>query len=268
MNFVNDTISPFMGSPIATPLGLIPDGMLPSGYMQKELRDATVVAHGSTMPFFDEMMRAHRTLHAWASQQPTRRAMQGRQVAWSAPLPDSEVRAVVRHSHHGGMLASLTRDVFLVPRAPDELRISWTLRHVGIRTPRVLGYALYPLLAGQMFRADVVTQEVVHGVELLQALTTDVADFPRDACIEATLTLLRRLARIWAHHRDLNCKNILLATTETGEIVAYVLDVDTLRFADKQAESRNASRLLQSVRKLNATARSAGLTQLATRLVR
>lgn len=266
MNFVNDTISPFSGSPIATPLGLIPDGMLPSGYMQKELRGAIVVAHGSTMPFFEEMLRSHATLHAWASQQPDKRGMQGRQVAWSAPLPDSEVRAVVRHSHHGGLMASLTRDVFLAPRAPDELRISWTLRHVGIRTPRVLGYALYPLLAGQLFRADVVTQEIVHGTDLLQAMTTDVAAFPREACIEATLTLLRRLARIWAHHRDLNCRNILLATTETGEIVAYVLDVDTLRFADKRAESRNAERLLRSVRKLNQAAPRPGLTQLATQL--
>ena len=50
---VYDAVSPFAGSPIASPGGLIPAGMLPSGYTEKLVRDARVVAHGSTMLHFE-----------------------------------------------------------------------------------------------------------------------------------------------------------------------------------------------------------------------
>ncbi|HYW51284.1 MAG TPA: lipopolysaccharide kinase InaA family protein [Gemmatimonadaceae bacterium] len=261
-----DTISPFTGSPIATRGGLIPDGMYPSGYVQKLLREARVVAHGSTMPFFEEMLRRHATLHEWAAQQPERRGMQGRTTAWAVPLPDSDVRVVVRHSQHGGMLAKMTRDVFRAPRAPDELRISWTLRHVGIQTPRVLGYALYPAAGGALFRADVVTREIADSIDLQHAMAQEVRLYPHEACIEATLVLLRRLARTWAYHPDLNCRNVLLSRTPQREIIAHVLDVDTLRFAEKRAEVKNAQRLLRSAQKLLRAQASAGMKLLIARL--
>jgi hypothetical protein len=262
----HDAVSPFAGSPVATPGGLIPAGMYPSGYTQKLVRDAVVVSHGSTMSYFDAMLMNHRTIHQWASVHPDARAMQGRFTAFAVPLPGVDVSVVVRHSNHGGLLAPLTRDVFRVPRAPDELRISWTLRHVGIPTPRVLGYALYPTLHGQLWRADVVTREVSDAVDLATVLTGDGSVWDHTKCIEATITLLRRLARTWAYHPDLNVKNILIAPDENGEPLAYVIDVDTLRFAAKNAEWMNVARLLRSARKWLNRDGSAGFATLIERL--
>ena len=261
-----DAVSPFAGSPIATAGGLIPEGMLPSGYARTLIRDAIVVAHGSVMPYFDAMLRDHRTLHAWAAAQRRKRAMQGRTTAWAVPLPDADVGVVVRHSTHGGMLAGVTKDLFRNPRAQDELRISWTLRHVGIPTPRVLGYALYPAMGGQFYRADVVTREVSESADLAHALAAKERRFDPMECIEATLTLLRRLSRTWAYHPDLNLRNVLLAPTDAGEPIAYVLDVDTLRFAEKNAEWMNVQRLLRSARKQSAISGSPALATLIDRL--
>lgn len=266
MTTTADTISPFAGSPISTPEGLIPEGMYPAGYVRKMIRDATVVAHGSTMKYFEEMLLDHTTLHAWAAAQPKARAMQGRQTVYAVPLPDVEVNVVVRHSHHGGMLASMTKDVFRSPRAPLELRLSWSLRHVGIPTPRILGYALYPTAGGQLWRADVVSREITESADLATVLTKSPPEFDQKKCIEATVTLLRRLSRTWAYHPDLNLKNVLLAPSENGDPIAYVLDVDTLRFAEKNAEWMNVARLLRSARKLLQQTGSEGLAKLIERV--
>jgi tRNA A-37 threonylcarbamoyl transferase component Bud32 len=246
---LHDAVSPFAGSPIASAGGLIPGGMYPSGYTEKMIRDSIVVSHGSTMRYFDDMLMEHRTLYQWASTHPEARTMQGRHVAYAVPLPGVDANVVVRHSHHGGMLAPLTRDVFREPRAPHELRVAWTLRHVGIPTPRVLGYALYPTLHGKLWRADVVTREITDGADLSKVLTSDGESYDVQKSIAAVITLLRQLARTWAYHPDLNVKNVLISPDEAGEPMAYVLDVDTLRFAEKNAEWMNVDRLLRSARK-------------------
>lgn len=240
--------------------------MLPSGYARKLIRDAIVVAHGSVMTYFEDMLTDHRTLYAWAEAQPDKRALQGRTTAWAVRLPDVDVGVVVRHSTHGGLLAGVTKDVFRNPRAQDELRLSWTMRHVGIPTPRILGYALYPTMGGQFFRADVVTREIGDSADLAHVLNAGVPAFDQAKCIDATLTLLRRLARTWAYHPDLNLKNVLLAPSESGDPIAYALDVDTLRFAEKNAEWMNVQRLLRSARKQNETSASPGVAALIARL--
>lgn len=246
---LHDAVSPFAGSPIATPGGLIPDGMYPSGYTEKMIRDSIVVSHGSTMRYFDEMLMEHRTIYQWASTHAEARMMHGRHVAYAVPLPDVDANVVVRHSHHGGLLSALTRDVFREPRAPHELRVAWTLRHVGIPTPRVLGYALYPTVHGKLWRADVVTREITDGADLARVLTSDGDGYDQQKSIAAVITLLRQLARTWAYHPDLNVKNVLISPDEQGEPMAYVLDVDTLRFAEKNAEWMNVARLLRSARR-------------------
>lgn len=263
---LHDVVTPLAGSPIATKGGLIPDGMLPSGYTSGMVRDVTLVAHGSAMASFEEILNEKPTLHGWASHQKGARAMQGRHPAYAVTLPGLDANVVVRHSAHGGLLAGITRDLFTSPRAAQELRISWSLRHVGIPTPRVLGYALYPTMAGQLWRADVVTSEVINAADLATVLSAKRPTFDREKSVDAVLTLLRGLARAWAHHPDLNLRNVLIAEAKKGELLAYVLDVDTLRFAEKDAESLNAVRLLRSARKLHASGGGAGLTKLIARL--
>ena len=160
----------------------------------------------------------------------------------------------------------LTRDVFVAPRAADELRISWTLRHVGIPTPRVIGYALYPTMHGYLWRADIVTREITDAADLAQILSSETSPFDRDKTIEATVTLLRRLSRTWAYHPDLNVKNVLIAADDEGEPLAYIIDVDTLRFAEKNSEWMNVARLLRSARKWLNKDGSPGFAQLIERL--
>ena len=263
---ISDEVSPFAGSPIATPSGLIPEGMFPSGYIEKRIHDATVVSHGSTMPFFEEMLASHPTLYDWAAAQSDVRVMQGRHAAYAAPLPDTDVGVVVRHSQHGGMLAPLSRDLFRTPRAAHELRINWTLRHVGIPSPRLLGYALYPAMNGTLWRADVVTREITDSADLAKVLGAAGASFDPAQAIDATVTLLKRLSRTWAHHPDLNVKNILIAADENGTLVAHVLDVDTLRFAERNAETLNLARLVRSARKWLSRDGGKAFAQLIERL--
>jgi Lipopolysaccharide kinase (Kdo/WaaP) family len=264
---VHDAVSPFAGSPVASPGGLIPDGMYPSGYGTKMIRDATIVAHGSAMDLFESMLQRHRTLYEWASAQPERRAMSGRQTVYSVPLPDvEEVRIVVRHNTHGGMFAPFSRDLFRQPRAADELRRSWTLRHVGIPTSHVLGYAMYPSFHGTLWRVDVVSREIAEASDLATLLARTEEGVDHAPTIDATITLLRRLARTYAYHPDLNVKNILISTEDDESQLAHVLDVDTLRFAEKNAEWMNVDRLVRSARKWLSRDGQPGFATLIERL--
>ena len=267
MSDLFDALSPFAGSPIASPGGLIPDGMYPSGYGMKLLRETRVIAHGSTMEYFEAILEDHPTVYAWAAKHPDRRDLSGRRAVYAVPLPGNEdVTVVVRHNEHGGLLRGLTRDVFRTPRAARELRISWTLRHVGIATPRVIGYAQYPLAGGQLWRADVVTREVPVSKDLAAMLSVTDTTVDHRPTLDAAITLLRRLARTWAFHPDLNVKNILISTELDGSITANVLDVDTLRFAEKNAEWMNVARLLRSAQKWRRRTGHAGFSALIERL--
>ena len=175
------------------------------------------------------------TLHEWASRQPSRRALHGRGVAYAVELPGCGA-IVVRHSRHGGLLAPLTRDLFLPPtRAPDELATSLRLRDAGVPTPDVVAWLTYP--AGPIFRrADVATRLVAAGRDLADALAApDRARGPDAPWIAATGALLRALARAGARHPDLNIKNVLLAPPSDAPDappIAWVLDVDVVRFDD------------------------------------
>ncbi|MCU0618730.1 MAG: hypothetical protein MUF40_02330 [Gemmatimonadaceae bacterium] len=237
------------GSPVATPGGLVPAGMLPAGWQETPVGETLLVAHGSVLDEAAALVEAHGSLHRWAGRQPGAEAMQGRTTAWATTLPESGLPVVVRHSAHGGLLAPLTGDRFRRPRAPDELRLSWTLRQVGVPTPRVLAYTLHPVWGGLFRRADVMTQRVVGARDLVAVLRT-ATDAESVAAVAATVeTLLTALRTTHARHPDLNLKNILLAPGDDGTPVAWVLDIDTLRFADPEAGVRNRARLVRSARK-------------------
>jgi hypothetical protein len=165
-----------------------------------------------------------------------RRELRGRAVAYAVTLPDGSADVVVRHSRHGGLLAPLTRDLFLPPtRAPGELATALRLRDAGVPTPEVLAWLTYP--AGPLFRrADVATRLVADGRDLADALSAPErvrgADAPWIAAVGA---LLRALARAGARHPDLNIKNVLLAPPPDAPAaapIAWVLDVDVVRFVD------------------------------------
>lgn len=195
---------------------------------------------------------ADRSVYATAARDPAARPLAGRGVAYAISLPRTGVRAVVRHNRHGGLFAPLTRDVFLAPtRAPYELDVSLRLTERGVRTPRVLMYAVERVVA--LFRrADVVTREVVHGRDLASYMMPGERRGARAEAWSATVALLRALGAAGARHHDLNVKNVLLAPAPGGPLEAWVLDVDRVAFGTPDsAEVRrgNAARLARSARK-------------------
>jgi hypothetical protein len=191
------------------------------------------------------------TLYEAAARDLGARRLEGRGIAYAVALPVSDIHAVVRHNHHGGLLARLTRDRFLTPtRAPHELEVSLRLAELGVRTPTVLMYGVQvvgPLLR----RADVVTREIAQGRDLASYMMPGVADTERAAAWHATRALVRALNAAGARHHDLNVKNVLLAPGRDG-LEAWVLDVDRVVFGQGHAASvrvGNAARLLRSARK-------------------
>lgn len=190
------------------------------------------------------------TLHVWASLQPAARAMRGRGTTWATTLPSGQPVAV-RRSLHGGMLAALTRDLFLAPtRAPQELDGALRLAAAGVRTPAVLGYAVYAA-TGPLCRADVVT-ELLDGADLVTVLREQPAA-DRGEIGRAVRQLLDGLAAAGAHHPDLNARNVLILRT-AGSCTAAILDVDRVRFAPRGTHAaavaaQNAARLQRSLRK-------------------
>jgi hypothetical protein len=182
------------------------------------------------------------TLHAWAAARPDRRELRGRGAAYAVALPGGAADVVVRHSTHGGLLAPLTRDLFLPPtRAPRELATSIALRDAGVRTPEVVATVVYR--AGPpLRRADVATRLVPDARDLAAV----VGAVPDDLWLPPTAALLASLARAGARHPDLNLKNVLLAADG-----AWVLDVDvvTLGNSPDDAARANWARLERSLLK-------------------
>lgn len=192
------------------------------------------------------------TLYDFAAHAPGARPMRGRGTAFAVSLPDGGPPVVVRRSRHGGLLAGVTGERFLAPtRAPRELRTALWLERAGVPTPEVIAYATYP--AGSAFRrADIATREVEGSRHLGQLLTDTAPGAERTESWAAVGRLLANLSAAGARHPDLNAANVLLATGESGETKAWLLDVDRVWF-DRPDEPRvmeaNLRRLARSVRK-------------------
>ena len=226
------------------------DGALPAGYVRVTAgRCAVVTREEHTIDA--RALLAEGTLYEAAARDLAARTLQGRGVAYAIALPMSATRAVVRRNRHGGLLAPLTRDLFLPPtRAPYELEVALRLIKLGVRTPAVLMYGIERV--GSVFRrADVVTAEISGGRDLATFMHPDQSPGERERAWSAARALVRALNATGARHHDLNVKNILLAPGRGG-LEAWVLDVDriTLGPADDVAVRQgNVARLLRSARK-------------------
>lgn len=223
--------------------------MLPPGYERLLLGHAVAVARSDIAPSIRRCLvgadGSRSTLHEFASRQPGARSMRGRGTAYAVALPQSTLRVVVRHNRHGGLFASLTGDRFLSPtRAPHELVVSLQLHTLGVSTPEIVAYVLYPP-GGVVQRADVVSREIPGSRDLAEIISHDGAA-QRTAALAAAAQLVAGLSRAGARHHDLNAKNVLL-TYET----AYVLDVDRMSLDEKPeaALKGNLARLARSLRK-------------------
>jgi 3-deoxy-D-manno-octulosonic acid kinase len=231
-------------------------GIAPPEYRSVVERGVQLVAR---VDVFDELRGLlfahpgrHDTLYGWAERAPGRRMFMGRGPVYAATLPESGVRAIVRHNRHGGLFARVTRDRFLPPTgAPAELAISRRLIISSVPTAEVVAFAVYR--SGPLRRADVMTLEITDCRDL-GVVITSASDAEREHAWRATAQLLATLSRAGARHRDLNVKNILIPNAMTGPnaLEAAVLDVDRIEFGtanDPVIADRNFERLARSARK-------------------
>jgi hypothetical protein len=223
------------------------DAEVPSGFVPLTVGGARAVCAVHVADAVREALGAG-TLYDYAHRHSDARALRGRGVVYAVPLPGDIERVVVRHNHHGGFFAPVTRDLFRLPtRAPHELMLSERLREYGIPTPRMLGYVVYRAPLG-FARADVMTREVPDSFDFSVAITSPDTDF-RARTITAVSDLVRALSKVGARHADLNVKNILLYEAG-GALEAMVLDVDGVTFDKPEiALDANLERLLRSARK-------------------
>lgn len=229
---------------------------LPRDYARVDEPGAMLIARTDVV---DGVVTAYRgaprdapTLHGFASRVPTARAFHGREAAYAIALEGSGRAVVVRHNRHGGALRALTGDLFWgATRAPRELDIALALHALGIPTPPVLAYAVYPA-GGGFARSDVVTEEVPDSTDFGELLlaTSPESDERRKGW-NATRRLMKRLAAAGIRHHDFNVKNVLLRRTVDDLFAGYVLDVDRIEFdcTRRDAFAGNRARLRRSVEK-------------------
>ena len=221
---------------------------LPPGYVRVAAGRYTVVSlveHERDA----RALLAEGSLYEAAARDLGARALSGRGIAYEIALPASGVHAVVRHNRHGGLLAPVTRDLFLPPtRAPRELATALRLSAAGISTPKVLMYGV-ARHAFLLRRADVMTLAVEDASDLATFMLPGTDPARRAEAWRATHALVHGLDQAGAWHQDLNVKNVLLAP-RNGALQAWVLDVDRVVFTDAAtAHRRNRERLLRSARK-------------------
>lgn len=225
-------------------------GAPPAGFVQVVAGRCSVVVR-EELAADARTLLADGSLYAAAARTLSARALAGRGIAYALALPVSGTRAVVRRNRHGGLLAPLTRDLFLPPtRAPYELQVSMRLAQARVRTPAVLMYGI-ERVAAVLRRAEVVTREIVDGSDLATYMMPDADAGARERAWSATRTLVLALNAAGARHHDLNVKNVLLAPGVRG-LEAWVLDVDRVEFGapnDAGVRNGNAARLLRSARK-------------------
>ena len=222
---------------------------VPAGFERLLLGHAIAVARSDFAPPIRQALvgadGTKATLHEFASRQPGAKPLAGRGVAYAFELKAARTRVVVRHNRHGGLFAPLTGDRFLAPtRAPYELDVSLRLARLGVPTPEIVAYVVYPP-GGILQRCDVCSREIPASRDLADVLRGG-SDADRSVALQQAAELVKALSRSGARHHDLNAKNVLISGGR-----AYVLDVDRvdLDVSPERALEGNLARLGRSLRK-------------------
>lgn len=203
----------------------------PEGYSEGRWDTARIVARHEALHHVQERIAAHGSLYAYAAAHPEARSMEGRRRIYVVPAPGGG-RWLIRRLSHGGLLAPITRDLFLragTPRPLNELRLSCELRRRSIETPAVIAAVVYragPLL----YRGEVAREEVPEALDLAGCLFGPrKMDAERRLCVLAAAgSLVGALHRVGLSHPDLNLRNVLVRPWD-AEPTAYILDLEKCR---------------------------------------
>ena len=181
----------------------------------------------------------------WRSRGTTASAGAGRgKIYWVA---DTQGSYLLRHYYRGGLMAKISRDLFLTQpiertRAMREYRLLAQLRARGLPVPRACAARVSRF--GLWYRADILVERI--------PAARDVADLLHGARALARAewqALGRAVRQLHDHqvcHADLNCHNLML----DSEGRAWIVDFDKCEFrAGATWKKKNLDRLLRSLRK-------------------
>lgn len=225
--------------------------LLIRGYEQAVTENGNLVATREFMPYLQDILKSGQTLHEYGAAQPDALQFSGRGPVYVVRLGLAGVQIAIRHSMRGGLMARFNRDVFMPPtRALRELMASARLRAYGIQTPEVVAIAIYK--AGPLMRrTDVLTRFVSGSADLAAILGDPRNDSQRRSILLAVSHLIRQLNAAGVQHPDLNLKNVLVSSEESG-YVAHILDIDRVHFhvpGDPNIARANIGRLIESLKK-------------------
>lgn len=224
------------------------------GYARASDGRADIIATTDVLAFVREAIASAGSLYEHAASRPGVETIRGRGTLYLMPGPHS-TPWLVRRLTHGGLLAPVTGDRFLragTPRPFNELRLSWELREKGLPTPRVYAAVLYR--SGIFYRGEIAREHVAPAVDLAALLFTDTQRQPgqRQAALAAAGRLIGRLHEVGLVHPDLNLRNVLIETADTG-LRAYILDLEKCRRVGRVTTGQRRSmlgRLRRSARRL------------------
>ena len=182
----------------------------------------------------------------WRQQGPASDAGAGRgRIHWVA---DRQRDYLLRHYYRGGLMARISRDLFLAQppartRAMREFSLLSQLRARGLPVPHACA-ARHTRVWAAWYRADILVEKIPDATDVARLLRRQ-----RPLSADEWKTLghaVRRLHNEQVYHADLNCHNLMLDTQ--GK--AWIVDFDKCEFrAGASWKQHNLDRLLRSLRK-------------------
>jgi len=149
----------------------------------------------------------------------TSKYLSGRTLHPSIPIKDGE-RLVIRQYSHGGLLRTLTRNLYLFgSRSFQELALTEEIRSCGISTIPSIG-AIHHRIFFPFYQAYFLSLEVPHAMDLIRYFNGIEAHPSREntsskrKTIRSAGLLIRQFHQAGFFHGDLQLKNILVAGDE------------------------------------------------------
>lgn len=162
-------------------------------------------------------------------------------------VTDGQRSYLLRHYQRGGLMARLSRDLFLAQsirqtRAMRELLLLARLRARDLPVPRAC--AARHTRVGLCYRADILLENIAQARDVADLLHTQRALTAREWRLLGRA--VRQLHEEQVCHADLNCHNLML----DAQGKAWIVDFDKCGFrAGEKWKRQNLDRLLRSLRK-------------------
>ena len=188
-----------------------------------------------------------RWVYDYLMQQSNSVIFRGRQPVVMGQINSKSV--IVKLLHHGGLLASISRDRFISPaRFENHLLVSDVLAANGIQTPQIEFISFRK--QGLIYRGEIGVEFIENGIDASQYLFGNPQQIPSDweDCLSKIAQTVSQLHLAQVYHPDLNLMNFLY--TMDKEIWLLDLDKATVyQVLSVGKRRRNRQRLERSIRK-------------------